>query len=108
MAHQLTIDLNSVSYVKYFYENRRGDTRRVKPRYPTVNGSAVATDAIAFNNVAGEPVETMLQRATRLKLLDVWMPVCIYQFRNNHSMRFSGDKAKQMKQSYDKHIYKKS
>ena len=101
MTTQLTIDFNAVAYCKYFYENRRCDTRRVMPRYPTVNGSPVPDEKALMSN------ETMLELATRRKLLDTWTPVCLLQFRNSHSMRFTGEKAKQMKRSYDKHIYDK-
>lgn len=105
MNAQLTIDLNSVSYVKYFYENKRGDVRRVLPRCPTVNGLPLLKDAIALPDGKSADALTV---ATQRGMLDTWTPVCIYQFRNNHSMRFTGTRAKQMKQSYDKHIYKKS
>lgn len=99
---QLTIDFNAVAYCKYFYRNKVGDTRRILPRYPTVNGSAIPNESMFGSN------ETMLQVATRRKLLDTWIPICVLQFRNNHSMKFTGDKAKQMKRNYDKHIYEKT
>lgn len=99
MTTQLTIDLNAVAYCKYFYENKFGSTRRTLPTYPTVNGVSFPTE----EKLIGE--ETCLQVATRRKLLDYWTPICVYQFRNSHSMRFTGSKAKQMKKTYDTHIY---
>ena len=104
MNVQLTIDFNAVAYCQYFYENRRCDTRRILPRYPTVNGSPLPKEKIALPN---NTTDTALAVATRRGLLDVWTAVCILQFRNSHSMRFTGDKAKQIKQTYDKHIYNK-
>lgn len=105
MTAQLTIDLNSVSYARYFYQNNRGDVRRLLPRSPTVNGAPLPKEKVVL---PGGGTEDALTYATRRGILDVWTAVCIYQFRNNHSMRFIGDKAKQMKKAYDKHIYKKS
>jgi hypothetical protein len=75
------------------------------PRYPTVNGSRLPQEQIALPDGKSD---SALAVATRRGLIDVWTPVCILQFRNSHSMRFTGDKAKQTKQSYDKHIYKKT
>ncbi len=101
---QLTIDLSSVSYMKFFYENKKGDIRRTLPKVPTFNGEPVPNEYAAKPNGVPEPAISYL---TRRGLIDIWSPVCIYQFRNNHSMRFTGEEAKKMRDKYNKHIYGK-
>lgn len=103
MKHQLTIDLNAISHAALYYENDKGNTARTKPRYPTVNGARVPEEKALW--LPDYPDETMLERATRRKLVDRWEPVCILQFRNNHSMTFKGTKAKQKWKQYNTHIY---
>jgi len=104
-AKQLTIDYNAVSHAALYYENDKGNTRRTLPRCKTVNGQPIPDEKALW--LPDYPDETMLERAIRRKLLDRWWPVCILQFRNNHSMTFSGDKAKQKWKQYNQHIYGK-
>jgi hypothetical protein len=100
-ARQLTIDYNAVQHAALYYDNGKGNTSRTKPKYPTVNGQRVKDEKALFSS------ETMLELATRRGLLDVWEPVVILQFKSNHSMTFSGDKAKQKWKQYNAHIYGK-
>lgn len=102
---QLTIDLNSVSYVSYYYLNQHGNAKRIKPRKPSVRGMLLSDEMCpAVNDI---PRESVFDRATRLGIIDKWKPVCIYQFRNNHSMRFEHDLAIKRKKQYDEHIFNK-
>lgn len=103
---QLTIDLNSVSYISFYYLSQFGSVRRTKPKLPSARGVGFKPDEYAPAHTK-YPKETMLERATRLGCLDVWTPVCIYQFRNNHSIRFSGEAAIKRKNQYNEHIYNK-
>lgn len=105
MTSQLTIDLKSVSYCKFFYRNQFGEVVRVLPKKPSVHG-VVVRDGYAFPYDSAYPKETLLERGYRLGLIDSWVPVCIYQFRNNHSMRFEKQKAKDMRDAYNAHIFK--
>jgi len=67
MSTQLTIDLKAVAYCRFFWKNDKGNTRRIKPRKPTVFGVEVG-DELAIPR-PGQPQETMLQEATRLYVL---------------------------------------
>lgn len=101
---QLTIDLNSVAYISFYYLSQYGSVRRTKPKLPSVRGVYFKPDELAPAHIKF-PNETMMNRAKRLNCLDEWKPICIYQFRNNHSMRFSGEQAIQRKNQYNKHIF---
>lgn len=104
MNPQRTIDLRAVAYSEFFWRNQFGETRRCKPRYPTRHGEK-AGELFAYPYLMDFPGETVLERSARLGLLDEWTPVCIYQFRNNHSLRFEGKKALEKHKQYNAHIY---
>lgn len=104
---QLTIDLNSVSHIHFFYRNQEGQTSAKLPRQPTVHGCRIAADEYAIPMLHEFPHETMYERAKRLDLLDTWKAVCVYQFRNNHSITFEGRLALKKRDAYNKHIYHK-
>lgn len=104
MNPQRTIDLCAVAYIEFFWRNQFGEERRTKPRYPTRHGARIP-DEYAFPYLTDYPCETLLERCRRIGVVDEWTPVCIYQFRNNHSLRFEGKKAIDKKNTYNKHIY---
>jgi len=104
---QLTIDLNSVSYIHFFYRNQEGQTRAKLPRKPSVHGVVFNPDEWAIPMLHEFPHETKLERARRMEILDSWKAVCIYQFRNNHSITFEGSLAIKKRDAYNKHIYHK-
>lgn len=103
---QLTIDLNSVSYCSFYYKNQWGNVRRIKPKKPTRLGQVIPNE-FALPLDPAFPSETLIERGRRLELVDIWTPVCRYQFRNNHSMKFTGDKAIAKHKQYQTHIYNK-
>lgn len=105
MKVQLTIDLKAVAYISFYYKNREGKVSRTKPRKPTVHGVVVKDEVAPIH--PDFPNETMLDRAKRLGIVDVWTPVCMYHMRNNHSLKFTGDEAKRKHKAYSAHIYGK-
>lgn len=105
---QLTIDLNSVSHIQFFYRNQNGIQKAIKPTVPTVDGKHFSFDQYAFPYLTEYPKETKLERARRLDILDVWKPVCVYQFRNNHSITFEGALALKRRDAYNKHIFNRN
>lgn len=104
---QLTIDLNSVSHAEFFYVQQDGLTTRFKPKGYTVHGTMFNPDEYAWPYDTAYPLETKLERAVRLEVLDIWKPVCVYQFRNNHSKTFIGTTAKKRWAQYNAHVFKK-
>jgi hypothetical protein len=108
MKTQLTVDLKAVSHARFFYKNQLGLETAHKPIRDTVNGAVVPYKQYALPMLHEYPHETWLERFRRFKVIDRWRPVCILQLRNNHSLSFTGDKAKQMWASYNAHIHGKS
>lgn len=106
MNEQLTIDLKAVAYAKFYYTNQDGSKRRTKPLSPTVHGVSFSLDSFA-PSLHSFPRETNMERALRLEVLDTWTPCCQYALRNNYSLVFRGEKAKQMWKTYNNHIYGK-
>ena len=103
MSTQLVVDFKSISHAKLWYTNQFGETVRCKPRVPTVHGQPFPNTKLAC--LPDQPPETWLERAIRLDVLDRWTTHCALQLRNNHSLRFVGNKAKEMYKAYSKHIY---
>jgi len=107
MKTQLTVDLKAVSHARFWWQNQLGDTRKTKPTRDSVNGYEVEWENLAPSHPR-YPAEKLWERAKRLGLFDRWTPHCSLQLRNNHSLSFTGDKAKQMWASYNAHIHGKS
>lgn len=108
MNAQLTIDLNSVSYIKFFYRQQEGIERRTRLRWSVHGENLKDKDEFAFPYLVEYPLETRIERARRMEILDVWTAVCVYQFRNNHSIEFTGQQAIKKRNAYNYHIYGKS
>jgi hypothetical protein len=105
MKTQLVIDLNSVSHAEFFYVQQDSITVRHKPKGYSVHGIAFLPDEYAWPFDHKYALETKLERAVRLEVLDIWQPVCVYQFRNNHSKTFKGETAKKRWRQYNEHIF---
>ena len=105
---QLTIDLNSVSHAEFFYVQQDGlkiKTLSMIPQGCSAHGSIFNGAEYAWPYDIKYPSETKCERARRLGVLDVWQPVCVYQFRNNHSKTFKGTTAKKRWAQYNEHIF---
>jgi len=90
--NRIVFNFSKVMYGKFRYRNQWDQLTPVKPVKPTVYGHTVS-DLDFAPEVAGWPKETMLDRAKRRKLLDVWTPECVLQLSANHSLLYTGDKA---------------
>lgn len=101
------IDLKKVAYARYFYrEVRTKIERTIKPTKHSVNGQMFEdTDlAMTHNNY---PNETMLSRAKRMCILDVWMPVWKAIMCNGHEIEFTWRKAHEMDKAWRAYIFNK-
>lgn len=87
--NRTVVALDKVGYAKFFYSSHRGSSTQTKPTVPTVNGQTFDTTQQRIST----SIETMLDYAKRKNLLDMWEPVCILQMSNNHSLRYTGEKA---------------
>jgi len=108
MKTQLTIDLNAVSHMRFFYRQQEGIERRTKLLQSVHGENLKDKDDFAFPYLMEYPGETRIERARRMGILDIWTAVCVYQFRNNHSIEFTGQQAIKKRNAYNYHIYGKS
>lgn len=86
------VDLNKVQWASLHYKNDKGNILGGKPPRNTVHGIAFDDTAFAYPHVE-YPLETCLERAKRLEILDVWTPVLVLQVQCNRTIRYTGPKA---------------
>lgn len=100
------LDLKSVAYADGFWRNQYGHTRRLKPKRPTTFNSEFNPNEYASHH-RDYPLETMMERAKRLDILDVWTFVERFQLRNSHSVSYTGKKARAMQQAWNEKVFGK-
>lgn len=104
MKPQRTINFDKVQWADYWYVNQCGETKRCKPTEPTVHGIPVGNRMAPWHHQY--PFETMLERATRLGILDKWTPRCRLVISANRELTYTGLQAAKMWQRYNNYIYK--
>lgn len=104
MKPQRTVDFRKVSWAEKYYVNHEGVRRRIKPAQPTVHGIDVDWSEQAASH-PDFPHETMLERARRLDLLDIWTPVCKLVVAANRQLYYFGEDAHRIYKAYNAHIY---
>jgi len=104
-TNRIVVDLNKVQYAYFFYKNQCGIIRHTKP-HNTVNGSPVSDDVYA-PEVNDWPRESMLARAKRRKLLDIWTPNLVLILQANKSLTYTNKKAQSIYKEWCAKIYKK-
>lgn len=100
---QLLANLRRASYAELVYKNQRGLTVAKPPPRPTVNLCAVGSEPAL--HLDAYPGETMLQRAHRRKLLDVWTPCVKLVMSNGHTLRYTGPKAEKIWSAWKGVVY---
>ncbi len=104
---QRAIDFRKVQWAEYWYVNQFGEGSRTKIRTPSVHCIPIAEPHSLAMAHYEYPGETVLARAQRLRLLDVWTPKCSFIINANKSLHFTGEAAIKMWKRYNKHIYGK-
>lgn len=80
-----------VSYVSFYYRDRFNSCHVTRlPSGPTVNGSLVALDDVGLDG------RRMIEIAKERNLLDEWIPIVVVQLSNNHSLKYEGERAKEI------------
>lgn len=103
------VDLGKVAYTHLFYSNLEDNIHlRTKPRQPTVYGTPFDTDAYAIPWLLEYPLETNLERAFRFNMLDIWIPCCVVQLSNGHSLRYIGPKALSIHKTFSATVFNKN
>jgi hypothetical protein len=106
-TNRTVLDLSKVQHGSFWYVNQYGDTRFCEPKAWTVRGYIVSADEIALYH-PDYPGESMLKRAHRLNIIDVWTPVCCFQLTANHSIVYTGKKAVNMWAAWRERIFNKT
>ena len=105
--NRIVCDLNKVQWAEFSYVNQHGHKTFFKPIHQHVYGVAYYDNELAFYH-ADYPGETVIQRATRLGILDVWTPQIILKFSANETLIYTGDKAISIHKTWCAKIYGKS
>jgi hypothetical protein len=104
-TNKTVLDLKKVQHATFNYRNQYGQYSHVKPKHPTVAGAGVSNEPAMYHHMY--PGETMLERAKRRNLLDVWTPVVEFQLTANHSIAYIGDKAVSLWKEWNRRIFSK-
>lgn len=94
--NRIIIDLNKAMYAKFGYRNQHGTYCSLKPPF-TVNGTRFHPCDIVpvFNRTTSEWITaTALEAAEHFGCVDIWTPECTIQLMANHSLTYTGEKAK--------------
>lgn len=100
-------DLSKVVSIEFYWRNKEDTIKHSKqPKYFSCNG-------IIFNakeyapHLKGYELETTLERARRLDILDSWTPVIKLKMFSNYPLIFEGLRALKIKAMWDAKIYGK-
>ena len=102
-----TVNLRKAHAARIWWENQHGMKAFKKPAVPTVHGKAFDCDALAAR-LPEAPVhadETMMERASRRGLLDVWTAVCRVDFNSRVREFFRGDEAEKIYNAWKGVVY---
>lgn len=99
--NKIVVDLNKVQYASFGYRNQFDQFKHLKPKF-SVHGVVYNPSEKAY---ASE--ETVFEQATRLGCADHWIPEVHLQLQANHSLRYTGIKAKAVWKEWQRRIYKK-
>lgn len=97
------VDLKKVQWASLTYWNQHGNVKAYKPITSTVFGETVRDEYAAYH--PSYPQERMLERATRLGILDVWIPHLTLQLTANHQLVYTGEKALSIWKAWQSKIY---
>lgn len=101
-TNKTVLDLAKVQHATLWWGNGQ-EKRHHKPDCPTYHGMPVP-DGLAAP-IKDYPGETMLERAIRRNLLDVWTPIVCFQLTANHKIVYTGEKALSMWKAWNARIY---
>ena len=102
----MLINFSSVQFVEQWYENQTGIRRSSVPTEPSVHGTTIPADEPALYHSLYVS-ESLLERAKRLNLLDVWSLIVTFNINSNRTIVFRNSEAKQMYRNYQSWLFGK-
>src|ERR1700722_5869862 len=100
----ITLDLRKIIYVSLIYKNACGNIRTHKPKEPSVHGIVFEPDEYAFYHT-DYPLETNMERALRLGILDIWIPYAHIRAQGGVRLNYYGEDALKFWKRWNAHIY---
>lgn len=98
----IVVDLGKVQYAKFYYRNQFGQCKRLLPKGPTTGAAPFDPDEMHLNGV-----ESLVTYAHRTGILDVWVPEIHLQLQANHSLYYTGEKAKSLWKEWNRKQFNK-
>ena len=99
---RIVCDLRKAQWCEYGYVNQHGDVLTLKPKGPSNHGKVFNPDEQHFSYPG-----TLMEYATKYKLLDVWTPLLHVIYASNHKLVFKGDRAKSIWREWNKMQFNK-
>ena len=103
---KIILDLNKCQSASLVYRNQDVMLKLSYPIVPTVHGMWFEPNGMAATHPL-YPGESNMQRARRLKVLDIWIPECKFIMASNHSVTYTGKKALEMYKAWSAKIFGK-
>lgn len=104
--NRIVLDLSKAQFASMWYVNQEGSISFKKPPEQTVRARLVHVTEPAAPH-PDYPGETMIERARRLNIIDIWQPVCTFQLTANHNVTYTGKKAIVMWKAWNERIFNK-
>ena len=107
--NRIVVDLSKCQYAWHSWVTTCGNYKRAfKPEFPTVHGHEFDCDAPAFmSGLSSLTPVTMLEEASRKRLLDTWIPCVTFQVTANHRLTYTGDKAMSLWKAWNERVFNK-
>jgi hypothetical protein len=90
--NRIVVDLGKVQFARFFYTNQYNNFRNTLPAWPTVRNSELKGVWDTF-------------RAGILGLIDEWYPCTLLKLQANHSLTYTGEKAKSIWKEWNRRIF---
>jgi len=101
-CNRIIVDITKAQWARLWYKNQHGDCVNIRPKEPTVFAQPIQSNAHVFGSQL-----SMLEYATREKLLDVWTPVCRFKLTAHECLDYTGEKAVTLYKAWCERIFKK-
>lgn len=106
--NRIVVDLGKVQYARFYYRNQYDQKRDV-----AVPNNHFTLHGVQYHKIEqalhcpGVPNETLYERAKRRESVDVWIPVLKLQLQANHSLVYTGTKAKALWKEWGSRVFNK-
>lgn len=104
--NKIVVDLNKVQFARFYYRNQYGQVRDNLSNSFSVRGESISPVELALFH-PDYPGESVLARAFRLRLVDIWQSELLLKLSANHCLIYTGEKAISLWKAWNKKIFSK-